>query len=122
MKRRSFLGKSMVASACTLAGVSSAAVPESKDRPGCKIKVLKCTCHQDLYQALRNTPGGPCPVFHEGQEFVVHSQYRMPAGFCDWAWADIRPFIQAVWHGRKDVVVTCCTDGFRPAIFQLTRG
>ena len=121
MNRRSFIEKSMAASACALTGANSVAASESKTKNGYKIKVLKCTHHQDLYQKLRNSNGRPCPIFQEGQEFIIHSQYQKPQGFCDWAWADIRPFIQAVWHGREDAVVTCCTDGFRPVIFQLSR-
>lgn len=120
MERRSFIKQGAIASTCTLAGVSVVEASESKKKR-CKIKVLKRTVHQDLYQQLRGNQGRACPVFHEGQEFVVKSQYQKPQGFCDWAWADIRHFIQAVWHGREDTVVTCCTDGFRPVIFQLSR-
>jgi len=119
MERRKFIEKGVIATACTFAGASVSNAAEGKK--GCTIKVLKCTVHHDLSQQLRNTYGGPCPVFKEDQEFVVTSQYQMPKGFCQWAWADIRPYIQAVWHGRDDAVVTCCTDGFRPVIFQLYR-
>ncbi|MCP4263753.1 MAG: TIGR04076 family protein [Planctomycetes bacterium] len=119
MKRRSFIKNAVAASAGTLAASSPSKAAKSPKK-GCKIKVLKCTVHNDLYQKVRNTNGRPCQVFKEGQEFILKSQYRKPEGFCDWAWADIRHFIQAVWHGDKDMV-TCCTDGFRPVIFQLSR-
>ena len=119
MKRRSFIKSTIAASACTLAASSPVKAAESPKK-GCKITVLKCTVHHDLYQKIRNTKGRPCQAFKEGQEFTLQSQYRKPEGFCEWAWADIRPFIQAVWHGSQEMV-TCCTDGFRPVIFQLSR-
>jgi uncharacterized repeat protein (TIGR04076 family) len=120
MERRSFIKKSIAASACTLAGATSSPAAEPK-KTECKITVLKRTVQQDLYQEIRQQNGRPCPVFQDGQEFEVKSQYRMPEGFCQWAWADIRPFIQAVWHGREDAAVTCCTDGFRPVIMKIAR-
>ena len=45
-----------------------------------------------------------CPFFQEGQEFIVVTggdQDCKPAGFCDWAWADI-------W---KDVLMVANTAG-----------
>ena len=40
-----------------------------------------------------------CPFFQEGQEFIVVTggdQDCKPAGFCDWAWADIWTDVQIV--------------------------
>ncbi len=73
-----------------------------------------------------------CPFFKEGQEFVVEtggSDDCKPAGFCDWAWADIWKDILMMASkagvtpdGEKaslDPQFTCCTDGLRPVIFKV---
>lgn len=73
-----------------------------------------------------------CPFFQEGQEFIVTTggdSDCKPAGFCDWAWADIWKDILmvankagAVPDGEKADLApqfTCCTDGLRPVIFKV---
>ena len=40
--------------------------------------------------------------------------WSAPEGFCQWAWADIRSYISANFHGGNLPMVACCTDGFRP--------
>ncbi len=73
-----------------------------------------------------------CPFFEEGQEFIVEtggSDDCKPAGFCDWAWADIWKDILMMASkagvtpdGEKsklDPQFTCCTDGLRPVIFKV---
>jgi uncharacterized repeat protein (TIGR04076 family) len=92
----------------------------------CKITVLKRTIHQDLYEQYRGKPGNLCEVFTEGQEFIIDSPpFAVPEGFCQWAWADIRPFLHGIYggirYGGADVFVTCCTDGFRPVLFKVER-
>ena len=52
-----------------------------------------------------------------------------PAGFCDWAWADIWKDVLmvankagAVPDGEKAALApqfTCCTDGLRPVVFKV---
>jgi len=124
MQRRDFISCAAVGSVCALAPVAVAqagAKKKSQTENSCKITVLKKTINSDLYQQYRNTQGKPCTVFEEGQEFEVKSPYKPPEGFCDWAWADIRHFILAVYFGREDTVVACCTDGFRPVLFKIER-
>lgn len=51
-----------------------------------KITVLKRECYTDLQQQyLSNPQSGPCPVFHEGQEFIIENNdyWKMNLqGFC----------------------------------------
>ena len=104
------------------------------EMPKCKITVLKTTINQDLIDEYLDTAyadTGPCEVFSEGQEFVIdgHEQLSaVPEGFCAWAWADIRKDILTVALGadmpgfkRRGVVITGCTDWFRPVIFMVER-
>lgn len=124
MKRRNFIKTITSGGLLSATGILNSKPllkKESNSTPTCKITILKTTVHHDLYEKYRGIHGKPCPVFHEGQELSITSQYRMPKGFCHWAWADIRPFIQAVWHDRKEPVVTCCTDGYRPVIMKIER-
>ena len=98
--------------------------PFDNQRQSCKITVLKRTIHQDLYQEYRGSPGNPCEVFKEGQEFIIQDpSFAPPDGFCPWAWADIRPFLHGIHggmqYGGADAFVTCCTDGFRPVLFKI---
>ena len=124
MQRRDFIGCAAATSVCAMASGAIAQEPAAKKRKiknSCKITVLKKTLHSDLYQQYRDKPGQLCTVLEEGQEFIVTSPYRPPEGFCHWAWADIRQYIMEVYSGGEDVVVACCTDGFRPVTFKLER-
>ena len=124
MQRRDFISCAAASSVCALAPAAVAQTSADKKRKtkrSCKITVLKKTVHSDLYQQVRGTQGKLCSVLEEGQEFIVSSPYKPPEGFCEWAWADIRQYIMAVYFGREDTVVACCTDGFRPVIFKLER-
>ena len=73
-----------------------------------------------------------CPFFREGQEFIVETggdKDCKPAGFCDWAWADIWKDILMMASkagvlsdgekGRQAPQFTCCTDGLRPVVFKV---
>lgn len=99
-----------------------------------KITVLKRTLHEDLVEAykskeaIKQTGAGLCPLFQEGQEFIVDSPWKAPESFCPWAWADFRQFVLSFFIGSEpatskpsDVFIACCTDGFRPVIFKLER-
>ena len=62
----------------------------------------------------------------EGQEFFVETFWDPPEGFCTWAWADIRHYVNMAYHGGKshrsnpgNVFITCCSDGCRPVIFKV---
>ena len=73
-----------------------------------------------------------CPFFREGQEFVVETggdKDCKPAGFCDWAWADVWKDVLMVASkagvlpdgekGNQAPQFTCCTDGLRPVVFKV---
>jgi uncharacterized repeat protein (TIGR04076 family) len=98
----------------------------------CKITILKRTLHQDLIDAYKTPEAaaqfGACPLFHEGQEFIVDSPWSPPALFCSWAWADFRQYMlnlcldgEFPTSNPSNIFITCCTDGFRPVIFKLER-
>jgi uncharacterized repeat protein (TIGR04076 family) len=124
MERRKFLKASSIGSTCALAGAfvaKNAVAYESGIEEKCKITVLKRTLNKDWNKKFKNMEGSKCEVFEEGQEFAVESPWEMPAGFCHWAWADIRTFIHLVNEGRYQTFVSCCTDGFRPVFFKIER-
>ena len=94
-----------------------------------KITVLKRMVNQDLVdQFCVADVTLPCPVFTEGQEFIVEGE-EQPEGFCDSAWDDIYKSFQIVgWGGNfrgwmKDdgTMITCCGDGLRPVVFEVRR-
>ena len=125
MKRRTFLGCATASAVGLTADKLQAQTEEKKKRTRCKITVLKRTLNQDLYLKYRGKKGRPCQVFKEGQEFLVESAWSPPEGFCAWAWADIRTYLQGLFAGQKyggaEVFVACCTDGFRPVLFKMER-
>lgn len=125
MKRRTFLGCATVSAVGLTADKLQAQTEEKKKRIRCKITVLKRTLNQDLYLKYRGKKGRLCQVFKEDQEFLVESAWSPPEGFCAWAWADIRTYLQGLFAGQKyggaEVFVACCTDGFRPVLFKLER-
>ena len=125
MQRRQFLNSVAATTAGTLA--MTAGTPEVRadnqepSAPQCKVTVLRVSFNEDWNREYRNESAGPCPVFQEGQEFILSSPYMHPDGFCHWAWADIRTFVQAVYFGQSGPVVACCTDGIRPVFFRIER-
>ena len=71
---------------------------------------------------------GVCNLFREGQEFIVKDPFRLPEGFCEWAWGDIRHHILMVsggadmaWMKPRNTLIAGCTDWFRPVIFKIER-
>jgi uncharacterized repeat protein (TIGR04076 family) len=101
-----------------------------QDLHKCKITVLKRMLNQDLAQEYLETEGkwGACEQFSDGQEFVLEDPYRMPEGFCLWAWADIRGDVMTIvtggdppWIKQHGVSIAGCTDWFRPVIFKVER-
>ena len=96
-----------------------------------QIKVIKISLFEEMQKYVK-CPLGKCPVFTEGQ--VFETAYEKPAGFCDWAWRDLHPFISAFisggnfsegmfedWMKDKDTIIACCTDGLRPVTFEIRR-
>ncbi len=125
MDRRQFLTGTMAASACALTGVAAAAGEAVQGTQGqkkyaCKLTVLRRGFEKEFADKYRNGQGAPCPKFKDGQEFTITSQWALPAGFCEWAWGDIRTYIHDVL-ATGSTTVACCTDGFRPLFFKIER-
>jgi uncharacterized repeat protein (TIGR04076 family) len=125
MERRSFLTAATVGSVTALAAAAfsegTAPVQEKPPSDKCKITVLKRTLNDEWNNKFRAGNVKLCGIFKDGQEFTVESPRRKPEGFCDWAWADIRVYIQQVDAGKFDTTICCCTDGFRPVFFKIER-
>jgi len=124
IERRSFISTMAATAAGTTtaafaAGPVIAAVPQ--ESPRLNVTVLRVTLDEDLDREYRDGGAGPCPVFQEGLEFIIDSPFLHPDGFCHWAWADIRSFIQESYFGREDPIIACCTDGIRPVFFKIER-
>ena len=69
-----------------------------------------------------------CTRFKVGQSFIVEKDGQKPDGFCTWAWDDLTKAVTTLrfggnfpWMNDKGTGVFCCTDGFRPVIFELRR-
>ena len=90
-----------------------------------RITVLKKHFHKEFVEKYAFNPAGAtiCKQFEVGQEFItsIDAPWEMPEGFCGWAWADIQKLVHGMARGGQDVFVTCCTDGYRPVIFQLEK-
>ena len=100
--------------------------------PKCKITVLKRTINKDLIEEYiedKYKEMELCEIFKDGQEFIIDPNLaKVPDGFCDWAWADIRKDIVIIASGgdiigmkNKGTVITSCSDWFRPVIFKVER-
>jgi uncharacterized repeat protein (TIGR04076 family) len=121
MERRQFIA----ASACALAGLGLAGSAASEGSQAqkkfaVKLTVLKRGFEKEYADKFRNGQGAPCPKFKDGQEFTMGSQWGVPEGFCEWAWADVRTYIHDVFATGM-TTVGCCTDGFRPVFFKIER-
>jgi uncharacterized repeat protein (TIGR04076 family) len=126
MERRRFLTETLAASACALAGLglsgaAAAEAAQNQKKYACKLTVLKRGFEKEYADKYRKGQGAPCPKFKDGQEFTITSQWALPAGFCEWAWGDIRTYIHDVFAGQSGTTVACCTDGFRPVFFKIER-
>lgn len=99
-----------------------------------KITVVKKSLYPELAEQYVGMPVETCPVYTEGQEFIISGLMIKPEGFCEWAWNDIYKTVVALARGgnfsrdtfegwMKDdrTMITCCTDGIRPVIFKVER-
>lgn len=93
-----------------------------------KITVVKLLSTEEIFGD--SPPMGQtldaCTRFKVGQEFITDG--TIPEGFCSWAWNNIFKEILTLrfggnfpWMKEKGTGVFCCTDGFRPVIFELRR-
>ncbi len=123
MERRRFLGcvGGVPVSASIVAAEEAGASTGKLKRTACKITVVKRSVQLDLAERFRNGQVKQCDVFKDGQEFRVSEPWFPPEGFCQWAWADIRSYVSANFHGGDFPTVACCTDGFRPVHFRIER-
>ncbi len=85
----------------------------------CRLTVVRKDFNRDFYEACPYGAAAPCSRFEVGQTFVTDNRWDPPAGFCAWAWGDLRPVIAAVHSGNTVPMVACCTDGLRPVFFRI---
>ncbi len=123
LERRHFLGCfGTVAGASVIAAEETPAPAPKPAAPVCRITVLKRSVERDLADRFRDGKVKQCDAFSDGQEFTAKQPWSPPEGFCPWAWADIRSYVMANFHGGDFPTVACCTDGFRPVYFRIERG
>lgn len=100
--------------------------------PKCKITIIKRMLNSDLISEyiIEEYKGmNKCERFNDGQEFIIDPNLgKVPEGFCDWAWADIRNNINLIASGgnilgmkQEGTAITSCTDCFRPVYFKIER-
>ena len=92
-----------------------------------RITVAKRLSNPDLLARYGKKLPPQCQATNDGQVFVSEG-FKMPEGFCPWAWADIQRDVAVLecggnfgWVSEPGVGVSCCTDGFRPVVFLLER-
>ena len=104
--------------------------PYLKNKKKVKITVLKIFNPKEVFKdppAHHVDPWGPCPMYVEGQEIIVNESGYMPEGFCASAWQTIWSNVRTLSSGgdfpyykdKKGTVISCCSDGLRPVVFQL---
>jgi len=123
VERRHFLGCAGAIPLYASVGAAEEPAPAAvaPKKAACKITVVKRSVQQDLADRYRDGRVKQCDAFKDGQEFVVSAPWSPPEGFCQWAWADIRSYVMANFHGGDFPTVACCTDGFRPVYFRIER-
>lgn len=67
-----------------------------------------------------------CDQFEVGQVFYTDCPENRPEGFCAWAWRNIQQEVKAAYAGHTlpwvkvpHTYIACCSDGFRPVIFEI---
>src|SRR5512136_2069678 len=104
-----------------------------------KITVVKRLSSEELFKdnpPVKTSYMTACSIFSDGQVFNVGStrsrliDYKMPEGFCPFAWDALYPWIislafradySAFYPGNPGVSIVPCSDGMRPVIFKLER-
>ncbi|MHA2361665.1 MAG: TIGR04076 family protein, partial [Candidatus Thorarchaeota archaeon] len=82
---------------------------------------------QDMMRSSTGKPIPPCSFFEEGQEFIAENSFKMPEGFCGWAWRDLTvrftkfDLLDDMDWPEPGVTYLACGDGVRPVIFRLER-
>jgi len=68
-----------------------------------------------------------CLRYTKGDTYVVNDRTEIPEGFSSWAWRDIYKDTSVLAFGNfknwmeDGKMISCCTDGIRPVIFELRR-
>jgi uncharacterized repeat protein (TIGR04076 family) len=81
----------------------------------------------EMKQASSGDAIPSCGFVEEGQEFIAENSFKMPDGFCGWAWRDITvrltkfDLIDDMDWPERDVTYVACGDGIRPVIFRVER-
>lgn len=90
-------------------------------------KVDMRTIHPDEDMGNVDRMEPVCQAFNVGDEFIVDGN-GCPEGFCQGAFIDIFRFISGLrwgasysWVKEPGMILSCCTDGFRPVVFRLER-
>ncbi len=99
--------------------------------PKLKITVLKTSTEKQFIEEY-GAEGceEECPLFDEGDEFVVDPEKPfVPDGFCSYAWDSIMNLVTplllggdfSIWDWTEDdkTAIACCNDGLRPVFFKL---
>jgi uncharacterized repeat protein (TIGR04076 family) len=94
-----------------------------------KITVVRAFSPEEVFgREFRNSFGDvveKCDL-EEGQSWIS-TNYKIPEGFCNWAWEDMRKdrYLLALGGDIPDtsdgVVYVPCSDGKRPVVFKLER-
>ena len=99
-----------------------------------KITVIRRGYEKDLIeQFLANPQTGKCPVFQDGQEFLVtrenYNSFPYENNFCVAAWDVIKIKVYSAlqggnfywegWMKDKKQQILSCDDGVRPVVFLL---
>jgi uncharacterized repeat protein (TIGR04076 family) len=99
--------------------------------PKIKITVVRRYSPEEVFghQMVRSSSGEAiptCQFFEDGQEFIAENSFKMPEGFCGWAWRDLTvrftkfDLIDEDWP-EPGVTYVACGDGVRPVIFRLEK-
>ena len=96
-----------------------------------KVTVLRRMANPDFAeQYCKRADVTLCPLFTEGQEFVVDESFGCPENFpCSGAWNSMSLGMEMLmlglnypnWMKDEKTLIQCCTDGIRPVVFKLER-
>ncbi|MHA2232995.1 MAG: TIGR04076 family protein [Candidatus Hodarchaeales archaeon] len=69
----------------------------------------------------------PCQYVKDGQVFYAENSFKMPEGFCGWAWRDLTvrftkfDLLENEEWPEPGMTYVACGDGLRPVIFKLEK-
>ncbi|MFX0209332.1 MAG: TIGR04076 family protein, partial [Candidatus Hodarchaeota archaeon] len=97
--------------------------------PKIKITIIKKFKPEEVFghEIIRSSSGEtipPCQFFEEGDEFIAEHSFKMPEGFCGWAWRDLTvrftkfDLLEDEDWPEPGMTYVACGDGLRPVIFK----